>query len=74
MHLLRQCLKEAPTYTPARQHLATLLFQQLGEPVADALLSMVPALLAYVGITGASATAPKYTPDQARQILCAVAK
>jgi hypothetical protein len=44
------------------------------EPVANALLSLVPALLAYIGISGASAAVPVYTPDQARLILRAAMK
>jgi len=43
-------------------------------PVANALLSMAPALLAWVGISGAPAVAAAYTPDQARLILRAAAK
>lgn len=44
------------------------------EPVANALLSMVPTLLAEVGISGAAGLTPLYTPEQARLILRAAAK
>ena len=51
--LLRQCLRESPSRTPARQLLATLLFQHLGEPLAarveiDRLLGAEPGNAAYL--------------------------
>jgi len=38
-------------------------------PVVDAATSLLPTVLAYVGIAGASATAPVYVPNAARLIL-----
>jgi len=41
-------------------------------PVANAALSMIPALLAWVGLTGASGVVPVYSPDNARLLLRAI--
>jgi hypothetical protein len=38
-------------------------------PVANAVLSMVPVLLNYVGVTGATGAVPVYTPESARTVL-----
>ncbi len=58
VQLLRQRLREDPSHTVARQHLATLLFQQLGEPIAaraevDILLAAEPHNAAYLVFRGA---------------------
>ena len=41
-------------------------------PVAQALLAMVPTLLTWVGVTGASGVVPAYSPDSARLLLRAL--
>ena len=58
VQLLRQVLGEAPGNIAARQQLATLLFQQIGEPVAaraeiDILLGAEPRNAAYLVFRGA---------------------
>jgi hypothetical protein len=43
-------------------------------PVVNAAVSMLPTVLAAAGVSGAIATAPTYTPEQARMILAATAR